>query len=271
MIVTAKRIIFTSMHDLIKIKPVFDVHLGAKVCDVRAFKAFLLDSDKDTYFIFGGDLFDSIVVGDPRYRKSNDATEGDAIIDELVDMGEEILTPYKDKILGIATGNHEDVITKRCGSDPIRRLCRRLDVDPLGFSGLMRLMLSMKGKKGKTYEKTRKVVVRYHHGWGGGSRTQGADLTKFSKDVKHWDADLYLYGHVHRKQTDKIPRLGLSGEKLISKPKVICICGTFLKTYGVSADPTYSEIKGYPPTEIGGVVVTIKIKDNGVKISASTD
>ena len=251
--------------DTIKIKPVFDVHLGTKACDVKAFKEFLADSDENTYFLLGGDTFDAIVVQDVRYRKSGDSTEGDAIVDRLVDMGEEYLSPYKDRILGIAKGNHEDVVTKRCGTDLIARLCKRLGTLDLGYSGLMRLQLDENGARG------RKVIIRYHHGWGGGSRTAGADITKFSKDMAYWDADIFLYGHVHRCQCDIIPRLGMSGNKLIAKPKILGICGTFLRTYTNSIQPTYSEVKGYPPVQCGGIVVTIKPTRGWVDLKAWLD
>ena len=251
--------------ETISIKPVFDVHLGANACDKKAFKAFLEDSDENTYFILGGDTFDSIVTRDFRYRKSGDATQGDAIVDELVDWGEEYFSPYKDRILGIAKGNHEDSLTVHCGTDLIARLCKRLGTLNLGYSGLLKLKLNENGARGRT------VVIRYHHGWGGGSRTQGADLTKYSKDMAYWDADIFLYGHVHKSQCDIIPRLGMSGNKLIAKPLILGICGTFLRTYTNSIQPTYSEVKGYPPTILGGIVVTIKPDREWVKLKVRLD
>lgn len=238
--------------DTIKIKPIFDVHLGSTACDVQAFKAYLADSDKNTYFLGGGDLFDSIVVPDKRYSKSDDSTEGNAIIDQQVKKGIEILRPYKKKIIGLGLGNHERTVIQKCGTNPIQRICEELNVPQLGYSGLLRLSMRQKKGGGRT------VIIRYHHGWGGGSRTQGADLTKYSKDIAYWEADVFLYGHVHRKQTDIVPRLGLSGDRLISRPKILCICGTYLKTYTRTSDPTYSEVCGYPPTMLGGVVVEIK-------------
>ena len=248
------------------LKPIADVHLGSRACDVRAFKEFLEDSDEKTLFLGIGDLLDCIIVKDvKRYRKSGDATEGDAVVDEQIDRAEEILRPYKDRIIGLGHGNHEDTIIKVAGTNPIKRLCKRLDVPFLGYSGLVRLIFCKDIKHGGM---GRTVVIRYHHGWGGGSRTQGADLTKFSKDISYWDADVYLYGHVHRQQTDSIDRLGLCGNTLISKPKIICICGTFLKTYLNDHNPTYSEIKGYPPTSIGGVCVTIKPHRKWVKMKS---
>jgi len=196
---------------------------------------------------------DSIIVPDIRYRKSQDAMKEDmAIIDKQIEQAEDLLSPYKNRIIGLASGNHETNIIRRAGTDPIARLTRALECKNLGYSGLIKLRLSENGSRGRT------VTIRYHHGWGGGSRTQGADLTKFSKDLQYWQADIFLYGHVHRKQTDRVPRLGLSGEELVSKPKVLCICGTFLKTYSKGIDSTYSEEKGYPPVEIGGLIVNIK-------------
>jgi len=244
--------------ETVRIKPIFDVHLGNKYCDKRHFKDYL---DDDCYFMGGGDYLDSIITRDlKRYEKHSDDTETDAIIDEQVEMGYELLKPVKDRIIGWGRGNHEETIKKHCGTDPSKRIADLLGCPYLGYSGLIRLLLTEDGSRGRT------VIIRWHHGWGGGSRTQGADLTKFSRDVAYWDADIFLYGHVHKRQNDKIPRLGLSGERLISKPKVVGICGTFLKTYSETTDSTYSELKGYPPVEIGGLIVSIKPDRNWATI-----
>jgi hypothetical protein len=251
MIVTTKRIEY-KYGQTFKLKPIADVHIGARACDLSAFKDYMEDSDDNTYFIGIGDLYDAIVVQDFRYQKSSDRTKGDAVIDEQVEEGVEILEPYKDKILGLGLGNHERTVIKRCGTNMIDSTCKVLGIPSIGYSGLFRLMFSENGAR------TRTVIIRYHHGWGGGSRTIGADLTKFSRDVAYWDADIFLYGHVHRKQSDEIPRLGLRGEKLYAKPKVIAICGTFLRTYMDTNDATYSEVCGYPPTAIGGITLSLK-------------
>jgi hypothetical protein len=259
LIITSYRINY-KYGDTIRLKPIFDVHYGNSYCDSKKFKTFLEDSDEKTYFMGGGDLLDSIVVTDPRYSKGSDGTKSSAILDEQASGLSELLMPYKDRIIGLGRGNHEDVIIRKCGTDPIARLCETLGCTYLGLSGLIKLVLSEDGSR------TRTVIIRWHHGWGGGSRTQGADLTKYSKDTMYWDADLFLYGHVHRKQSDRIPRLGLHGNKLISKPKLIGICGTYLRTYSNSIDSTYSELKGYPPTELGGIAINIKPDNSWVKM-----
>jgi len=252
MIVTTFRIPYR-YGETVKIKPIFDVHLGNRYCDVKSFKSFLADSDESTYFFGGGDFLDSIITRDAkRYVKHADDTVGDAIIDEQVDRGYELLKPYKDRIIGWGRGNHEQTILKHCGTDPAGRLAERLGCTYLGYSGLVRLLLTEDGGRG------RMVVIRWHHGWGGGSRTLGADLTKYSKDIAYWDSDIYLYGHVHKKQNDEIPRMGLVGERLVAKPKTIAICGTFLKTYTNTTDSTYAEEMGYPPVAVGGHTINIR-------------
>ena len=247
------------------LKPFFDIHWGSTACDKAAFKRDLAATDDYTFLFFGGDLLDAIVVTDPRYRKSGDDTKSDAIINNITNEMVAVLKPYTHRIIAIGKGNHEDNLTKKSGFDIIKEICRRLKVPDAGYSGLFKMIFSYKGGRGRT------VTVRYHHGWGGGSRTQGADLTKFSKDLTYWDADLFLYGHVHRKQTDEVERMGLCGDELISKPKVLCICGTYLKTYTNSVQPTYSEKCGYPPVAIGGVRVSIKPIDKWVKMKAFLD
>lgn len=251
--------------ETIKIKPIFDVHLGSTSCDETAFKKYLADSDESTYFIGGGDLLDSIICSDTkRYTKSNDATEGNDIIDQQIEKMYNLLEPYKEKIIGLTLGNHENTIIKYHGTNPIKRLCKMLDVKFLGYSSLVRLILSENGSRGRT------VIFRIHHGWGGGARTIGADLTKFSKDTSYYDADIFLYGHVHKNQSDEIPRLGLAGDKLIARPKVIVLCGTFLKTLSDDEEPTYSELSGYPPVAIGCSTILIRPNTTWVNIKVSS-
>jgi predicted phosphodiesterase len=249
----------------LKIKPIFDVHLGSPLCDLNALREYLSESDKDTVFICGGDLLDCIIVSDTkRYRKGGDNNEGEAIIDDQIDKMVKILSPYKDRILGIGNGNHEDNITIRCGTNPSARIAKAINVPELGYSWLYRIFLDR--KVGKNTD-TRMITIRGHHGWSGGSRTQGADLTKYSRDVAYWDADLFLYGHTHRLQSDEIPRLGLNkAGKLIARPKAMVICGTYLKTFSQDTTPSYSEKAGYPPLTIGGASISLRKTNEWVKI-----
>jgi len=255
--------------DTWKLKPIFDVHAGNKDCDLNALKKYLKNSDDKTLFIGGGDLIDAVITKDVRrYRKSGDDTTGDAIIDEQIETIYDVLKPYREQIIGLGAGNHEDTILVKCGTDPTKRLCEMLSTEKhklkyLGYSCLVKLKFATKNGIGRS------IVIRQHHGWGGGSRTRGANITKYERDIGKWIADIFLYGHVHVKQFDRTPRLSMVGTKLVAHPQLMVLCGTYLKTYSADENPTYSEIKGFPPTEIGGVTISITPKSHEwVELSA---
>lgn len=250
--------------ETIKIKPVSDVHLGSKHCDLKALKSYLGEPDPKTYLIGLGDMMDCIIVSDSkRYRKSGDEFESEDIIGESVNQWVSILEPFRVQIIGLGIGNHEDNIVKRCSVNPVKLLCDRLEVPYLGYSFLLRVIMREAAGRGRT------VTIRGHHGWGGGSRTQGSDLTKFSRDTALFSADLYLYGHVHKLQYDTVPRLSLVGDQLTAKNKHLVICGTFLKTFSGTTDATYSECSGYPPAKIGGAIISLKPSHDWVDISVA--
>lgn len=263
MIVHEYRIPYKSRSDIITLKPLFDSHIGNRYCDEKALRKYLADDSENTYLIGGGDILDCIITKDiKRYVKHADDTKSDSIIDEQIERAYDFLKPYKGRIIGLGTGNHEATIAKHCGTHPIRRLCEKLETVSLGFSSLVVIRLSMDGNRSRT------LAIRLHHGWGGGSRTQGADLTKYSRDTAYWDCQMFLYGHVHRRQSDKIDFMTVAGNNLVPKPKHIFLCGTFLKTYSASDEATYSEEKGYPPVSIGGVNIRLKVTDPWLDISS---
>lgn len=252
-------------NDVFTVKPLFDVHLGNRACDERAFKEYLANSDEATYFLGGGDLMDAVIVSDAkRYRKTTDQAPDDDIVDYQVERAAAILSPYADRILGLGAGNHEDVIVSRASTDMTRRLCDKLRVPYLGYSGLYRLQFRENDGRGRT------VDIRYHHGWAGG-RTPGGQLTSNTKDVLNWDADVFLYGHGHKFLTDTVTRLGIEGtNKLISRDMLILLCGTFLKTYMLGTT-TYSERKGFAPSRIGSPYFSIKPHRRGVHLRVHTN
>jgi len=247
--------------EVFTLKPIFDIHFGNRMCDVDKFRDFLQDADDErTLFIGGGDLIDAIIVGDKRYRKEIDASPVDDMVDYQVDAMTEILLPYASRIIGLGSGNHEETLVVKAGTNPVRRICKNLGIPFLGYSWLVRMGFRESDGRGRS------IVLRGHHGWGGGSRTQGGELTKYAKDVAFWDADIFLYGHGHARKYDEIPRLGLRGSTLVAKPKVLILCGSFLKTLSDGGTPSYSEIGGYPPIPIGGVEIMLKPSREGVKV-----
>ena len=248
----------------IKIKPLFDVHLGNKYCDKKAFLKYLADSDDLTYFIGGGDMLDSITVTDWRYEKHADDTKTDAVVDEQVKAMVDILEPYKDKIIGLGRGNHEKTIIKKCGTDPAARVCEALGVPYLGYSWFIRFILHEDGSRART------IRIRGHHGYGGGGRTEGGEITKYWREANEWEADVFLYGHTHHLKADHKDRMAVAGNTLIARPKHLALCGTYLRTFSETTDSTYSEEAGYKPSSIGGVTVHIQPDSSWAKVWIST-
>lgn len=255
---------YTSRKDIIKIKPIMDIHKGSRTCDMRAFKAFIADRDDKTYFFTNGDLWDAIYFNDKRFKPSghDKADEDDAIDTEVAEMVE-ILSPIKDRLICVGHGNHEETILKSCHTNMSKRLADALGVSYQGYSFWFRLILSCDGGR------TRTVDVFSTHGFGGGTRTEGGSITKYSKASDRYDCDIFIAGHDHRKQYVKYPVMSISGEKdvkLRARPKLVVLGGSWKKAYSNDTNSTWEETKGFPPSEIGGVTISIKVKDPGVII-----
>lgn len=258
---------YKSMKDVIKIKPIMDLHYGSKECDLRAFKAFIKDSDELTYFYCNGDLWDAIYFRDKRFKPSgHDKTGEEDAIDREIDEMVEILSPIKDKLICIGHGNHEEQVLKTCGTNMSKRLAKELNVPYLGYSFWFRLNLTQNGSRGRS------VDIFSTHGFGGGTRTEGGSITKYSKFADRFLCDILIVGHDHRKQYVRYPVMGIRGQtdvKLIAQPKLVCLGGSWKKAYSNDTCATWEESKGFTGSEIGGITVEIKVSEPGVKLNVS--
>jgi hypothetical protein len=253
--------------DEIKIKPLMDLHKGAKTCDIKGFKEYIKDRDDKTYFLTNGDLWDMIFFNDKRFRPSgHDLTDTDDAIDSEIEEMVNDLDEIKDRIIAVGTGNHEDCVTKSCHTNPSKRLADKIGVPYMGYSYWLRLALTEDGARGRT------VDFFIHHGFGGGMRTEGGSITKYSRFADRFLCDVFLTGHDHKKQFVRYPMLGITGvkeAKLYGKSKVILLGGSWKKTYGMGTTVTWEETKGFPPSEIGGVTIGIKPNGKWVDINVS--
>jgi hypothetical protein len=251
-----------------RIKPCFDWHFGHRYCDLRALKAYISNGydDENCYVVGGGDIADSILPVDKRYRKSSDGLgEGDAAINYIQDGLTEMFLPYKGRILGLGLGNHEDTVLKKSGVHIIRELCRRLECKSLGYQWAITLNFSENGNRGH------KIVIFGQHGWGGGTRTEGGSITKYSKHALYWDADIFFYGHDHRLEHHVIPFMGIRGEQYLPKNKHIILPGTFLRTFSKTDEPTWAETRGFHPAPLQGTDLYIKFSGRGFGMKIWSD
>lgn len=179
-----------------------DVHYDSMHCHRKLFKRHLEESDG---VIIIGDLFD--VMGchrDPRSKPENIRPEyirkDKGYLDTIVEDVYNFLLPFKDKLLLISRGNHEDEITRRHDTDIIDRLCWMLrsegsQVQTGGYSGFVRLRFSMTTCNFSN-------ILYYHHG-AGGNAARSKDVLRSQIDAfKVPDADVIVSGHTHNKIHD---------------------------------------------------------------------
>jgi predicted phosphodiesterase len=253
-----------SRSDIVKIKPLMDLHYGSKTCDIKAFKQFINDKDDLTYFIINGDLWDNIYFSDKRFTPSgHDNTDEDDPIDKEIKEMSEILSPIKDKLIAVGMGNHEYTIMKRCHTNPSKRLADMMGVPYMGYSFFVRLQITCQ-------QKGRSIDFFLQHGFGGGTRTEGGSITKYSKHSDRFLCDVYIAGHDHRLQYVKYPSFALAGNvkaRLISKSKIVLLGGSWKKTYAKGTAVTWEETKGFPVSELGGATIKIKITDEWAKMT----
>ena len=264
--------IYYKYGEIIKLIPLFDIHIGHKCCDVSALRRFIQENNnKSTYWLLGGDQLDCIIVTDPRYRKSTDATEREEIIDEQIEMLYEILKPIKNNIILIGDGNHELTIIKKGNTNPTKNLIKMLygydkDIIKEKYGGMQGLGV-IYFENGKSGGGVRTIILRWHHGWGGATTTEGYTITKYAKDVAYYDADIYLYGHTHECKPIRINRFGLMkrSNKLIAKDILLAVCGSYKKSFLMDGTITWEETKGFKPLAIGTPIIFLQPTTPGIK------
>ena len=106
---------------------------------------------------------------------------------------------------------------------------------------------------------TTTLTLYLHHGYFGG-RLKGGKALGLERVFGYYDCDLFFTGHNHDRLAFKsvAMRVCKSGS-YEARSRAAVNCGTFLRTLAQPGDaPTYSEQKGYFPTELGPIPVTFR-------------
>lgn len=247
--------------DTFKLKNIADLHIGSPLFDKKKFLDYMSDVDDKTYIVGNGDLMDMIIASDiKRYKKGVDNCETETPVDEEINRAYELLKPYADRILLLGQGNHEESIVKMCGTSPMRRLAEKLGVPYAGMRWMLRLNMRTEHGNGRS------VVVYGHHGYGGGTRTEGGNLTKFFRDMAYDEADIYLFNHVHEKVYKRIPRGYHAGSKYQARDRLLVIGGCFKRNSSEDDTTTWEESKGFPIRAIGGFTIYLTPNRDWVKM-----
>ncbi|GEM_PF-3225838 len=244
----------------------FDIHYGAAACAedelARDLKKFGL-KDK-TFFIGGGDFGNNIKVRDRRFRFSELHPRyygRDSYIEDVYDDLAAVIMKHTapEQWLAVGDGNHEQHFIQENSTDPMKMFCERIGYVNRGGYDYMVVLNFHQTKKGGRGSGM-KFVIYVNHGWGSAARTEGAAITKYSRTIMYYYADMYLFGHTHGLWAHPMVRIEpkVRGEGFKEKRVYVAECGTYLKTFLERKEPTYSEMKGYSPKVLGCARFTLR-------------
>lgn len=241
----------SNMTEPLILLPLTDLHIGSKHFNYKKFKeALMLIQETDNcYTILLGDLMECATkksVGLGVYE------EDFHVEDQIVKLYE-LLKPLADsgKILGAVTGNHEMRITYSTSINPVKILCRELDIPYLGYQGYIGLIVG---------EQTYSILV--HHGVGSSS-TPAGKLNAMRKLGNVAIADVYLSGHTHVKMHDSDVYMVIDYETGLVKPvkRDYVVCGSFLEYWG-----GYAEMNLLKPSATGVVSIIFYPDEKNVEV-----
>jgi 3',5'-cyclic AMP phosphodiesterase CpdA len=135
--------------------------------------------------IINGDLVENNTrssVGEGVYEQILTPEEQvEVVIDDIEPLAD------KDKLLGISRGNHEKRTSNNDGIDIVNSICRELDIPRLMSHSLHTFHFDDVDKE---------YTLMCTYGKSGG-QTKGGKMNAVEKLVHMYQADAYLYGHVH--------------------------------------------------------------------------
>jgi len=222
---------FAGSQDTFRFMALTDLHWDSAHCDRILLKRHLDKAlEEDAPVVIVGDMYD-LMQGkwDPRSDQNTLRPEhrGNCYLDLVVNTSLEWFAPYA-KILAVITpGNHEASITKRHQIDVLDRFCfgmRQMGSEVIYAKDWSYLLQRNKRASSNDSQSTK---IFLHHGWGGGGPiTRG--LIDHSRTRDQWDGDIFISGHIHRRNIDENTIVRCSGNGLIQvRDQLFVRCGSY--------------------------------------------
>lgn len=258
-------------HDVFRIYPLGDIHIGVKACDEKLFMQTVKEvaDDPCAYWIGMGDYLDAVNRTDPRFDPSilpDWMTMADLsdIVDAQLRRFGEMIEPIASKCLGLLCGNHESAITRHYERDAYREVVRLVKALggfgqdhklALGYYGWLALSFFYSDKRTGG---SRQFKLNLHHGFGGG-KLSGSKALNLERWLWTHEADLVIFGHTHSRLSGPVGVEYLDrGNKVRIKERKGVYSGTFLRGNTPEHDAnTYPEVKGMLPMAHGHIMVEI--------------
>lgn len=195
-----------------------DIHFDSPDCDKISFKKHLDYCLNDgRYILIGGDLFDAILLKDQKRSVNHLVEHTDNQLNVKLEETAHFLEPYKNQILFIGRGNHEESILKYNGFDLLQMLTTLLNAGnknhQIQYGNYMNF-IRLGWIKGSRDASHLHYDILQHHGAGANAPvTKGA--IDFNRILHGANVDLVWVGHKHNASilaSDPIMYISSTGE-----------------------------------------------------------
>jgi len=233
-----------------------DWHLGERGCAAQRLRTAIeaAAAEDDSVALLLGDLASLVAYDDRRWDPSQmpEGIPASALADwgeTCVELVAAMAAPLRGRIVGLLSGNHEDVYRRRYHYDAARHMAERLGCRYLGYDAL--LTLCVRDRRGREAQ----IRLRATHG-AGYAMTPGGKINRLRRYMEAVDADLVLVGHMHEMLSTTKVHLVQDGDRIRQREQLGVVCGTYLRTYA-QGPPGYGERRGYPPVSLGHAAIDI--------------
>ena len=265
----------------ITIAPIGDLQVGSEGFGEARFKRYMERMLKrDAYFIGMGDYTDFLSPSNRKYlRNSGLYDTAQELIEkwhmEQIEEIKELLKPTKGRWLGLLQGHHYYEFDPMTTTDT--ELARYLEAPFLGDCAILRATFKRDGGT-EGHVVTQSIDIWAHHGAGSGVSATSA-LTKLERYAGYVDSDILIMGHQTKRGYLPKPRFGMSrytkkGQlHLDNRTQHLVAAGGWMEGYHVGKlsrgrpQGSYVEKAMMIPTSLGGMVITLKPNETGVKVT----
>lgn len=218
-----------------------------------------------TYAIGAGDYLDAVRtharvnINEYRARGEDEQTPDKWARKAYEEFYRKYLHKIRDKIIFIGKGNHLWDFSSGITSDNLLAdLCGCPYGDKPTF---LRLRVRVLDRTQKVF----RVLVHHEGGGSGGFARHGTDVNAAETKAYMFGAfDIVIFSHTHRKWGLKIPDLDLPDKgqlRLRERTRALIRTGCFTRSYDVKCMSHYAHKKLLPPTELGYVILKMKMND----------
>lgn len=237
--------------------PLSDCHYGNPLFSVKHFDRTLrmVQENEHLFIVLNGDLCESALKtskGDIYRQVGSPQDQRDWMIKRL--------EPFKGKILGMTTGNHEQRIMNDAGVDISKDIAEALNV-PYRPEGIM---LKISFGNGNNWQVDKPYVYWCYatHGYGG-ARTSSAKAVKVERTSSWIHADFYVMSHDHvvnaapvvyltpDNRTTVEKETGFKTGKIRAIRKILVKSNSYVKWGG------YAEASGFSPNDLEAPIIKL--------------